>query len=150
MSIIICFTVSLFLMYRVQHLDGLPVYHPINVLQSTILSTFVSYAISELVPLVDWGMKLVKALHIKSRILGHVILSVVLGTGFAFMILFVCAIINNMVASGISGSWSFFIFHFLRGVWPIVIGLVLVFLIPVQMLSIKISGFDPEAEPAAA
>lgn len=149
MTIIICFTVSLYLMYRVQQLGIAPVYHPINVLQATIVSCFVSYAVAELVPAADWAGKLIAALHIKNRVVAHLIMSFILGTCFAFLILFICAIINNIVAVGIGGAWSFFIFHFLRGVWAIVFGLVLVFLIPVQAFAVKVSGFDPTAAAPA-
>ena len=147
MTIIICFTVSVYLMWRVQSTGGPPVFTFVSVLQSFILSSFVSYTCSELVPVFNWGMKLVGALHVKNRIGTHVIISVVLGTCFAIMILFMCSLINNMVANGLSGSWDFFIENFVKGVWGIIIGLVLVFLIPVQKLCAKISGFDPAAVP---
>jgi hypothetical protein len=129
-------------------LAGIPVLTPVAVLQSVVLSFCVGYTGGDLVPAMTWGQRLIGVLHIKNRVVMHIITSVVLGTCMAVVITFVCAFINNITTQGMAGVIGFFLSFI-----PIIIGIavliVLILLAPVMKMASAISGFDPMQAPPA-
>ena len=117
--------------------------------QSTLLSFFVGFTMTDFLPTMDWGQALVRTLKVRNPVGTHLIISTVIGSIMGTCILVFCSIINNIT----SGS-ALVIVSFFLSVYHVVllgaVGTVIVFLKPVTAVAQRVSGFSPAAATEAA
>lgn len=116
-------------------------------LQSVVLSFFIGYCASDLVPAMAWGQKLAAKLGLVGGVGAHFVSSAVLAFFMGTIILFFCAFINVFAAAGMLAVLGFF-----ASAYGVVLlaayASILVFL-PIGMkIARAISGFDPAAAGA--
>ena len=145
MNIVIGIVVSLCLMIGVMQVpvtaDGL--------LKSVVLSFFIGYTVSDLIPAMNWGNALAAALKVRNPLGAHFISSAVLAFFMGTFILFFCAYINIYDLAGMPGVIGFFISAF----WLVLLAAYVSILVFVPLggkVATAISGFDPAkgANPA--
>lgn len=107
--------------------------------QSTILSFFVGFAMTDLLPTMKWSLQLIGHFRIKNAFACHVIKSVVIGSIMGTCILFFCSLINNIVSGGVMDFFWAQLLVVLAGA----VGTVFVFLKPVTFVARTVTGFDP-------
>lgn len=138
MNIVIGIVVSLCLMIGVMQV---PV-TPDGLLKSVVLSFFIGYTVSDLVPAMNWGNALAAALKVRNQLGAHFISSAVLAFFMGTFILFFCAYINIYDLAGMPGVIGFFISAY----WLVLLAAYVSILIFVPLggkVATAISGFDP-------
>lgn len=144
MNVVIGIVVSLCLTAFVMHA---PITFP-GILQSTVLSFFIGYCCSDLVPAMAWGQALAKKMGVKNGVAVHFISSAVLAFFMGTLILFFCAFVNVFTTAGIAGVLGFFL-----SAYPLVLLAayvsILVFVPLGSKIAAGITGFDPAAQAGA-
>lgn len=127
--------------------EGLPIFTPVSYLVAVIQATIVGVFVGDLLPALQWGQKLVGALHVKNRVGAHFITSLVLAFVMATCITFICMFLNNFQTGGMGmvvGAWLMIYPPALVCAYP----LVLVSLPLVMKMAVSISGFNPAVDHA--
>ncbi len=138
MNIVIGIVVSLCLMICIMHV---PI-TPDGLLKSVVLSFFIGYTVSDLIPAMSWGNALVSALKVKNSLVAHFISSAVLAFFMGTFILFFCAYINIYDMAGMSGVFGFFISAY--GLVLLAAYISILIFVPLGgKVATAISGFDP-------
>ncbi len=120
---------------------------PAGMIQSVVLSFFVGYTVSDLVPAMTWGRMLAAKMGMRDGLGAHLISSVVLAFFMGTFILFFCALINVLTVGGMPAVIGFFISGY-----PVVLAaafVAIVLFVPLAMkVGAAISGFNPAEVPA--
>jgi hypothetical protein len=147
MNLVIGLTISLVVLGGMQAESansGLAILTPAAVVQTALLSFFVGFCFTDLVPALDWGMRLATLLRLRNYLAVHIVRSAVLGLCMASAITFFCSLINNLAGDGMVGVFGFFLAWY-----PKIIGLavlcIFVLFVPCSRLAARVSGFNPNA-----
>ncbi len=138
MNIVIGIVVSLCLMVAIMHV---PI-TPDGLLKSVVLSFFIGYTVSDLIPAMKWGNALASALKVRNPLGAHVISSAVLAFFMGTFILFFCSYINIYDLAGMAGVFDFFVSAYGLVLLAAYIS-ILVFVPLGGKVATAISGFDP-------
>lgn len=140
MNVVVGICVSLALTVVVM---GAPI-DPVDLVRSIVLSFFVGYTVSDLVPGMAWGKMLAAKLGFPKGIVNHLISSAVLAFFMGTFILFFCGFINLIMVGGMPGVGGFFLMAYPTVLIVSFIDIV-VFVPPSMKIAAAISGFDPDA-----
>lgn len=143
MNIIMGLCISLVIFFAV----GIPI-TPDSLIASWFTSFVIGYTAGAIAPVATWGMKLARALNIKSSFVGYIFGAIICGLYFGIIILFGNSLINSLAVASWPAVFGFFVANFAI-VAPAAIVLVFIFMKPSQMLAAAISGFNPAKIPAA-
>jgi hypothetical protein len=99
MNLAMCSVLSFYVLFTVQNIPGnemIPILTPLGFFVSLVMSFGIGMLVGDLVPAMNWGIRLTQALHINNRVAAHFISVAVLAFVMITAISFICTWINNV------------------------------------------------------